>query len=139
MQPLVTGYIFVDAFLLMSGLLVARSILNAKAENRSIRAILTGHPRRLLHRYIRLTPSLLAILLAVILLELTGNHKFVWFVQTKLPQYWWRIFLYTTNYSISNGVSNSLLKSLLQFTFCCNYWFSFSPIFGISEWTCNIS
>ncbi len=59
------------------------------------------HPKRLLHRYLRLTPSVAGVLMLSILIEPLGSgpvwHQYVDLSQATCHQNWWALFLYVNN------------------------------------------
>ena len=97
-QILTNGSIFVDAFFLMSGLLVCLSLLRQLDRNKGSFNVL----RYYFHRYVRLTP-LYAVMIAFVAFILpcigTGPD---WFYVKKMSEatrrLWWGQLLYINNY-----------------------------------------
>lgn len=101
-QLVTNAAIWVDTFLLISGFLVAHSILYSSGTRRTIGAQLRNHPKRLLHRYIRLTPSVAGVLLLSILVEPLGSGP-IWYQYVQQSQMtchnnWWPLFAYVNNF-----------------------------------------
>lgn len=101
-QLITNASLWVDTFLLLSGFLTAHSVLYRSGQNRTVRNQLLGHPKRLLHRYIRLTPSVAGTLLLSLMVEPLGSGP-VWFQytdnsKTTCHDNWWLLFLYANNF-----------------------------------------
>uniref|UniRef100_A0A182LXU7 Nose resistant-to-fluoxetine protein N-terminal domain-containing protein n=1 Tax=Anopheles culicifacies TaxID=139723 RepID=A0A182LXU7_9DIPT len=94
----VSSTVSVDTFFLLSGLLTCWSILNALDKCGRLNL-----PVMYLHRYLRLTPALAALVLfSATLMKYTGSGPF-WdgamaLTEDGCQQYWWSALLYVQNY-----------------------------------------
>ncbi|XP_065079673.1 nose resistant to fluoxetine protein 6-like [Ochlerotatus camptorhynchus] len=94
----VAGTVAVDSFFLLSGLLVCWSLLKELDKNQKLNL-----PMMYLHRYLRLTPALAAlILLSSTLMKYFGSGP-MWdtsisMMENGCQQYWWSALLYVQNY-----------------------------------------
>ncbi|XP_021707319.1 nose resistant to fluoxetine protein 6 isoform X1 [Aedes aegypti] len=94
----VGGTVSVDSFFLLSGLLVCWSLLKELDKNRRLNL-----PVMYLHRYLRLTPALAALmLLSTTLLKYGGSgpmwKNMVVLMEDSCEKYWWSALLYLQNY-----------------------------------------
>lgn len=115
MKQLITNAsLWVDTFFLMSGFLVAHSMLYQKrkadeSESAKLWSHIVQHPKRLLHRYLRLTPSVAGVLMLSILIEPLGSgpvwHQYVSMSQMTCHKNWWLLFLYVNNIFKLNQVN----------------------------------
>ena len=108
-QLITNASLWVDTFFLLSGFLVAHSMLyqrpnqksSEQSESAKLWSHLVEHPKRLLHRYLRLTPSVAGVLMLSILIEPLGSgpvwHQYVDLSQATCHQNWWALFLYVNN------------------------------------------
>lgn len=68
---------------------------------------LKQHPKRIFHRYIRLTPSVAGVVALSILIEIFGSgplwHNYVNLSQKSCHKNWWNIFLYVNNFCNLNS------------------------------------
>ncbi|XP_052899878.1 nose resistant to fluoxetine protein 6-like [Anopheles moucheti] len=94
----VSSTVSVDTFFLLSGLLTCWSILNALDKSGKLNL-----PIMYLHRYLRLTPALAALVLfSATLMRYVGSGPF-WdgamsLTEDSCQQYWWSALLYVQNY-----------------------------------------
>ncbi|XP_017466587.1 PREDICTED: nose resistant to fluoxetine protein 6-like [Rhagoletis zephyria] len=106
-QPLLQAVVFVDVFFIMSALLLVYNFLSAEAKLKTIRqnnfvqnTKLFG--RRVLHRYLRLTPMLIVtMLLSDIFYDLINTYSpFYLGVNSgyDCKQRWWHNLLYVQNF-----------------------------------------
>lgn len=106
-QLITNAALWVDTFFLLSGFLVAHSMLYQKAkpnesETSKLWSHILQHPKRLLHRYLRLTPSVVGVLMLSILIEPLGSgpvwYQYVGMSQMTCHKNWWVLFLYINNF-----------------------------------------
>lgn len=102
MRQLITNAsLWVDTFFVLSGLVSAHSLLYSSASEQSMWSILRDHPKRVFHRYLRLTPSVAGVLSLSILIEVLGSgplwYKYVELSKSTCHRNWWTIFLYVNN------------------------------------------
>lgn len=94
----------VDAFFLLSGILVCWSLLKELDRNRKLNL-----PLMYLHRYLRLTPALAALILLTALMKYLGSGPF-WnstitaTLEKPCDKYWWSALLYVQNYVNSKEI-----------------------------------
>lgn len=94
----VGGTVSVDSFFLLSGLLVCWTLLKELDKSRKLNL-----PAMYLHRYLRLTPALAAlILIGSTLLKYVGSGPLwknsVTLMENACHKYWWSALLYLQNY-----------------------------------------
>uniref|UniRef100_A0A8D8CWM4 Nose resistant to fluoxetine protein 6 n=1 Tax=Culex pipiens TaxID=7175 RepID=A0A8D8CWM4_CULPI len=95
---IVGGTVSVDSFFLLSGMLIAWSVLKELNTRRKLNV-----PLMYLHRYLRLTPAFAALLLfTCTLMKYCGSGPF-WSTLVKgtedvCDEYWWSALLYVQNY-----------------------------------------
>lgn len=98
------GTVSVDSFLLLSGMLIAWSILKELNANRKLNV-----PLMYLHRYLRLTPAFAALVLfTCTLMKYCGSGPFwnslIKSTQVACDKYWWSALLYVQNYVNPNRI-----------------------------------
>nr|XP_019554140.2 nose resistant to fluoxetine protein 6-like [Aedes albopictus] len=94
----VGGAVSVDSFFLLSGLLVCWSLLKELDKSRKLNL-----PVMYLHRYLRLTPALAALILLSSTLLKYGGSGPMWkttvvIMEDACHKYWWSALLYLQNY-----------------------------------------
>ncbi|KAH9426383.1 hypothetical protein DERP_010951 [Dermatophagoides pteronyssinus] len=133
-QFVTNAALWVDTFFLLSGFVMAHSFLNQFGfkytnlnnnnnnnnhnnnehqnqptiqHNPSMIDHLKQHPKRIFHRYIRLTPSVAGVVALSILIEIFGSgplwHNYVNLSQKSCHKNWWNIFLYVNNFCNLNS------------------------------------
>lgn len=111
---LLSATVSVDSFFLLSGLLVTWSVLKELDKNRWLNV-----PLMYLHRYLRLTPALGALmLLTVSLLPYLGDGPNWILVESYLSKtckdHWWETLLYVQNYVNPDAIVCLLINYLLH-------------------------
>lgn len=96
-----TAYLSVDTFFFISGMLLAYQFF--KTECPSLRNYFTKVPQMILHRYIRLTPVVVAIFIPVITISryMGSGPMYQSLIVTerdKCLKNWWSFLLYVQNY-----------------------------------------
>ncbi|XP_068082890.1 nose resistant to fluoxetine protein 6-like [Anabrus simplex] len=94
-----TGVFSVDTFFLLSGLLLCYGFFNAMTEKKSI-----NYKAFYIHRFMRLTPTLLAVLLIHASLVNKLNTGPIWnqiFLEDCYDS-WWKVLFYIKNYYYTN-------------------------------------
>ncbi|XP_054166231.1 nose resistant to fluoxetine protein 6-like [Oppia nitens] len=136
MQFILNGMLWIDIFFLLSGFLCAYSVLR-EVKQTSVRKYAGNILWKIIHRYIRLTPSVLAIIGFSLLVEVMSSSPF-WFIfvdnNKSCLKNWWKTILYLTNIQFNNNNEKCLghtwyLSADMQM-------FIVSPIFIILL-TCN--
>lgn len=92
------GTVSVDSFFLLSGMLIAWSVLKELSTNRRLNV-----PLMYLHRYLRLTPAFAALILFTsTLMKYCGSGPFwnslIASTEKVCDEYWWSALLYVQNY-----------------------------------------
>ena len=111
LQLVTNAALWVDTFFLLSGFLVAHSALHQCNKTNHLTTttkispsfhLLLNHPRRILHRYLRLTPSIGGVLALSILIEALGSgplwYQYVGLSKATCHKYWYGLFLYVNNF-----------------------------------------
>ncbi|XP_054166229.1 nose resistant to fluoxetine protein 6-like [Oppia nitens] len=139
MQIITNAMLWVDIFFLLSGFLCAYSVLR-EVKQTSVRKYAGNILWKIIHRYIRLTPSLMAMIGFSIILEVmsSGPHwyQYIDLSQQSCHKKWWINILYVTNIP---SVYTSLTEICLVHTWYLSadmQMFIVSPIFIILL-TCN--
>ncbi|KAI2797470.1 hypothetical protein BLOT_013027 [Blomia tropicalis] len=101
-QLVTNAALWVDTFFLLSGFLVAHSVLyQRRNSDYKVWHQIWSHPKRLLHRYLRLTPSIAGVLMLSILIEVFGSgplwNEYVVLSKSTCHKNWWLLFLYVNN------------------------------------------
>ncbi|KYB27753.1 Nose resistant to fluoxetine protein 6-like Protein [Tribolium castaneum] len=102
-QYVVAGQLAVDTFFFMSGFLLAFTYLKKSSDEKFINQV-RRVPKMYLHRYLRLTPSVAALYLAVITIFRFFGTGPTWSFITNIMKRvckdkWWKFFLYVQNYT----------------------------------------
>lgn len=138
-QFITNAALWVDTFFLLSGFVMAHSFFNQygrisnsnnsnndsnnnnnnssndpnrqnNKRNPSIIEHLKQHPRRIFHRYIRLTPSVAGVVGLSILIEILGSgplwRNYVNLSQQSCHKNWWNVLLYINNFCNLNSPTN---------------------------------
>lgn len=110
-QLITNASLWVDTFFLLSGFLVAHSCLyQIKPKDSRIWHHLIQHPKAIVHRYFRLTPSVIGILGISILFEIFGSgplwNNYVELSRNSCHKNWWNLFLYVNNFCNLNSPNN---------------------------------
>ncbi|UXI22512.1 hypothetical protein NH340_JMT08455 [Sarcoptes scabiei] len=111
-QMITNASLWVDTFFVLSGFFAAHTIFKQinfpmHQENESKRIFL-NHPKRLLRRYIRLIPSIVALLCVSILIEVLGSgplwYSYVEQSRNSCHKNWWNLFLFINNFHSLNSL-----------------------------------